>query len=255
MRAILAPAKQMAADDALAPTALPALLGRSERLLAALRALDLPALQKLLGCGEALAQRAFGDFARMEPRRMGTLTPALFAYDGIQYKYMAPGVFTDRQLAWAQRHVRILSGFYGVLRPLDGVAPHRLEMQAPLAVDGARSLYEFWAGALARQVAEEGEGADTVIDLASAEYSRAVMPHLPAGVRRVKCVFAQLIGGKPVEKGVYVKMARGEMVRFLAETEADRPEDLRAFDRLGYRFAPEFSTQTVYVFLGPGRRG
>lgn len=251
MRAILSPAKQMVRDDTLAPAALPALLPRSLQLLEALRALELPALQKLLGCSEPLARQALQGFARMEPRRLAALTPALLAYNGIQYKYMAPGVFTRAQLAWVQRHVRILSGFYGVLRPFDGVAPYRLEMQARLAVGSCRDLYAFWGGALAGQVVEDGEGADTVIDLASAEYSRAVMPHLPAGVRRVKCVFAQLQGGRLVEKGVYVKMARGEMVRFLAETGARRPEDLQAFDRQGYRFAPEHSFCGTYVFLRP----
>lgn len=247
MRVILSPAKQMTADDVLPPTALPALLDKTERLLAALRALERPALKKLLACNEALASAAFTDLARLQPRRLAVLTPALFAYHGIQYKYMAPGVFTEEELAYVQRHVRILSGLYGVLHPFDGVGPYRLEMQAKLSVDGYKDLYAFWGGDLARQVA--GDGAEAVVDLASAEYSRAVMPHLPAGVRRVKCVFGQRLGGKTVEKGVYVKMARGEMVRWMAAVGAQRPEDLREFTGQGYAFRPELSGEDTYVFI------
>ena len=80
------------------------------------------------------------------------LTPALLAYDGIQYTYMAPAVFEDGQFDYVQEHLRILSGFYGVVKPLDGVVPYRLEMQAKAAVDGRRNLYDFWGDSLYQEV-------------------------------------------------------------------------------------------------------
>ena len=106
------------------------------------RGLPLPELKRLLACNDALAQEAYRNFRAMELDRGET--PALFAYDGIQYKYMAPGLFTQEQLDYVKEHLRILSGFYGVLRPFDGVSPYRLEMQAKLKADFCRNLYEFW---------------------------------------------------------------------------------------------------------------
>ena len=142
--------------------------------------------------------------------------------------------------------MRILSGFYGLLRPFDGVTPYRLEMQAKLPVDGHRDLYGFWGGALARELAAE---TDFVLNLASKEYSRAVEPHLPKSVRFLTCTFGEWKGGKVVEKGTLCKMARGQMVRWLAEHNVTSRADIRAFDLLGYRFQPELSTESHYVFL------
>lgn len=180
----------------------------------------------------------------LQPSRAAT--PALLAYDGIQYKYMAPQVFETGYFDYVQRHVRILSGLYGVLRPLDAVAPYRLEMQARLCTPRGKNLYEFWGERLARQVLE---GESLLIDLASDEYARAVRRHLPPGTRCIKCVFGQLSGEKVVEKGVYVKMARGAMVRWMAENSVHSPAQLSAFCEQGYRFCPARSSETEYVFL------
>ena len=174
------------------------------------------------------------------------LTPALLAYKGIQYRYMAPGVMEAAQLDYLREHLRILSGFYGLLRPFDGVTPYRLEMQARLAAEGFRDLYGFWGGLPAGQLAAE---TDCVLNLASREYARAVKPHLPPSVRFVTCVFGERAGDRVVEKGVRCKMARGQMVRWLAERHVTDLEGLRAFDQLGYRFHPEVSTEDCYVFL------
>jgi len=144
---------------------------------------------------------------------------------------MAPHVFTYDQLEYVAAHLRILSGFYGLLRPFDGVTPYRLEMGAKLSAGGSRDLYEFWGDSLAETVCAES---DCIINLASKEYSRCIEKHLPSNVRFVTVVFGEHIGGKTVEKGTMRKMARGEMVRYLAENGAERPEALRAFDRLGY---------------------
>ena len=142
--------------------------------------------------------------------------------------------------------MRILSGFYGLLRPFDGVTPYRLEMQAKLAVDGCRDLYQFWGNRLARQLVSE---TDVVLNLASKEYSKAVETYLPKTVRFVSCVFGALKDGKIVEKGTKCKMARGQMVHWLAENQIKSPEDLRAFDQLGYQFCRSASVSNHTVFL------
>ena len=103
------------------------------------------------------------------------LTPAILAYDGIQYTYMAPDVFEQQYFDYVQEHVRILSGFYGSVKPLDGVVSYRLEMQAKAKIDGCKNLYEFWCDSLYREVLPEGR---IIINLASKEYSKCVEKYL-----------------------------------------------------------------------------
>ena len=149
MRILISPAKKMRTDtDSFDPQGLPAFLPRTERLLAALRAMDGRQLQRLWKCNDAIAALNRERLAHMDLERQ--LTPALLSYVGIQYQTMAPGVFEAGQYQFLQRHLRILSGFYGLLRPFDGVTPYRLEMQAKLSVDGNQDLYSFWAGQLAQ---------------------------------------------------------------------------------------------------------
>lgn len=245
MRILISPAKKMNRDtDSLPWRDLPQFLPRTERLLDVLRAMDAAALKKLWKCNDQIAALNVERLIHMDLRH--GLTPAILSYDGIQYRYMAPGVFAEREFQYVQEHLRILSGFYGILRPFDGVTPYRLEMQAKLAVDGARDLYAFWGDALARQLLTE---TDCIVNLASREYSVCVSKYLPPAVRFLTCVFGEEQGGKVVEKGTMCKMARGEMVRYLAETQSAKPEDVRGFDRLDYRFDETRSDESTYVFL------
>ena len=262
MRIIISPAKKMNVDaDSLPCQGLPAFLPRTERLLSALRAMDAAELKRLWKCNDQIAALNIRRLEAMDLRR--NLTPAILSYEGIQYQYMAPAVFEERMLAWVQEHLRILSGFYGVLKPMDGVTPYRLEMQARLSVGEARDLYAFWGGSLWEEIcgaavdggdggaaaASEGGVREVVLNLASKEYSRCIEKYLRPEDRFITCIFGEWSGGKIVQKGTYAKMARGEMVRFLAERQAERPEEARDFDRLGYRFAPEHSDEKSYVFV------
>ena len=245
MRIIISPAKKMKIDtDSFEADSLPAFLDDAERLKAALRQLSPGELKALWKCSDAIAEPNIERLRTMDLRHC--LTPAILAYVGIQYQYMAPGVLETAPLAYLTEHLRILSGFYGILRPFDGVAPYRLEMQARLAVGGCANLYEFWGDRLAARLAGE---TDWVLNLASREYSKAVEPHLPSGVRFLTCTFGERKGGKIVEKGMLCKMARGQMVRWMAERAVSRPEELPAFSDLGYRFSEADSTERNLVFL------
>ena len=245
MRIIISPAKKMNVDaDSLPCQGLPAFLPRTERLLSALRAMDAAELKRLWKCNDQIAALNIRRLEAMDLRR--NLTPAILSYEGIQYQYMAPGVFTSAEYGYVQEHLRILSGFYGLLRPFDGVTPYRLEMQARLAVDGAKDLYAFWGSSLARQLAAES---GCILNLASREYSLCVSKHLEPSVRFITCVFGEETGGRILEKGTLCKMARGEMVRYLAEHRITEPEAAKGFDRLGYRYAPTRSDRNTYVFL------
>lgn len=245
MKLIIAPAKKMKVDtDSLPWQELPCFLPQTELLLEKLRGMSYAELKKLWACNDSIAAQNAERLQKMELR--SSLTPAILSYVGIQYQYMAPGVLPERALAYLQEHLRILSGFYGVLRPFDGVTPYRLEMQARLSLGDAKDLYAFWGSRLAEFLFSE---TNCVINLASKEYSLCVSRYLPASARMITCVFGELQNGKILEKGTFCKMARGEMVRFLAENSINKPEELHGFDRLGYRYSPEHSNEITYVFL------
>ena len=249
MRIIISPAKQMGEErDFLTPAGRPIYEERAGELAAHLRSLPYGEMKKLLACSDALAQAAYEAYQAMDFSRADT--PAILAYRGIQYQYMAPQVFEKAYFAYIQEHLRILSGLYGILRPLDAVVPYRLEMQAKVRFGPWRDLYHFWGDSLCRALTEEGDR--VILNLASREYSRAIEPWLTGEDAWITCTFGELLGEKLVEKGVYVKMARGEMVRWMAEHSVERPEDLRYFDRLGFSFCPERSDGKHLVFLMDG---
>lgn len=245
MRIIISPAKKMRVDrDSFPVRDLPALLPKAEALAERLRSMSYEELKALWKCNDSIAALNAERLRSMDLRH--GLTPAILAYDGIQYQYMAPGVFETGQFAYLQEHLRILSGFYGLLRPFDGVVPYRLEMQARLPVDGHRDLYGFWGDKPARALAGE---TDLLVNLASAEYSRAVKPHLPPRVRFLTCTFGEWMEGRVIEKGTLCKMARGRMVRWLAENNVTAAGDIREFRELGYRYNAGCSGENHYVFI------
>ena len=170
MRMIIAPAKQMKVDTDTFPCPdLPVFLERAELLKDHLNSLSFEEQKKLWACNDKIATENHERFAHMDLRH--NLTPALLAYDGIQYTYMAPSVFESAYFGYVQEHLRILSGFYGVLKPMDGVVPYRLEMQAKATPIGCKNLYEFWGDALYREVLPDDR---IIINLASKEYSKCI---------------------------------------------------------------------------------
>ena len=237
---ILSPAKRMKADtDSLPVRDTPKFPEKTGRLKDYLMGLELPELRTLLRCNEKIALESYRRLRAME----GPRTPAIFAYQGIAFQYMAPTAFTDGEFDYVQRHLRILSGFYGMVRPFDGVYPYRLEMQA--RPDFCRDLYSFWGEDLGRALSREN---DLIVDLASEEYSRAARRGIAPSVRWLTLRFGEVAGGKFREKGTACKMARGSMVRYMAERNITDPEALRDFNLLGYRFCPERSGPNEFVF-------
>lgn len=247
MRIIVSPAKKMNEDrDSFAVKSLPCFLEDTKFLMEEIKKLSQTEAKTLWKCNDKLADLNFRRFAEMDPERC--LTPAIVSYEGLQYQYMAPGVFTECALTYAEEHLRILSGFYGVLRPFDGVTPYRLEMQASLAVKGKKDLYEFWGDRLYRNLMEENPDG-VIVNLASKEYSCAVEPYAEPSCLFVTVVFAEEADGKLRQKGTLAKMARGEMVRFLAENGVREPEGIKKFDSMGYRYREEMSDERNYVFV------
>ena len=139
MRIIIAPAKKMIVDtDSFAVDGLPRSLEQTERLKTVLQRMSPAELQTLWKCNDAITKLNVERLSTMDLRRR--LTPAIVSYEGIQYQYMAPAVFEESQYEYIQKHLRILSGFYGILKPMDGVTPYRLEMQSKAEIAGKRKM-------------------------------------------------------------------------------------------------------------------
>lgn len=237
------------------PRTVPVFIEQAQKLREYLCALPYTELKTLLACNEKIAAQSREQFYFMDLAADPLAnTAALLSYDGIQYKYMAPQVFESAYFDYVQEHLRIISGFYGILKPLDGIVPYRLEMQAKLQTPFCHNLYDFWGDSICRELLR-GEGANpVVVNLASAEYARAVEPYLPPQTSRITCLFAELENGALREKGVYVKMARGEMVRYMAENrvQAATAQELQTalfpFNRLGFSYNPAFSNEKTLAF-------
>ena len=245
MRIIISPAKKMKVDtDSFPCRDLPEFLPNTEEICRMLQGMSYKELKRLWKCNDQIAELNVRRLHDMDLHNR--LTPAVLAYEGIQYQYMAPGVFTDQEYAYVQEHLRILSGFYGVLRPFDGVTPYRLEMQAKLKIGECKDLYSYWGDRLAQYLFGE---TDCILNLASKEYSISVSKYLPDTVRFITYVFGEEKDGKVIEKGTMCKMVRGEMVRFMAQNQVSAPEQVKSFDRLNYRFDESRSDVNTYIFL------
>lgn len=245
MRIIISPAKKMNVDDdSLEFVNLPVFLKESNYLKEWMQELSFEEAKALWGCNEKLAEKNYNNLMNMNLEIR--LTPAILAYEGIQYQYMAPSVFENNMFSYVQNNLRILSGFYGVLKPMDGVVPYRLEMQAKTNIDGVKGLYNFWGSRLYEEVIDDTH---IIVNLASKEYSKCIEKYLKPEDQYITCVFGEISNGKVVQKGTYAKMARGEMVRFMAENNISEIEGIKGFDRLGYKYSVEQSTDVQFVFV------
>ena len=244
MKIIISPAKKMRREEYVAPLHRPMFLKEAGELLSFLRSLSDSEMAKVWKVKGALLSSSLSSLSMLSLEDIGS--PAIFSYDGIQYTYMSPSSFTDSMLEYAEKNLRIISGLYGLLNPLDGVGAYRLEMESPISIPGYGDLYSYWGGKIASSLMEDDR---LLVNLASAEYSKAVLPYLPSSVNVVTPVFLDWEKGRYVSKGVYAKMERGEMVRFLAETGAETVEDIMKFSSRGYEFSRFLSDSNTLCFV------
>ena len=244
MKIILSPAKKMIVDtDNIAPIELPVFIDKTAEILNWMKSKSKEELQTIWKCNDKIAEQNFNRLEKMD--LYSGLTPAVLAYEGIAFQYMAPSVFEIQQFEYLQNHLRILSAFYGILKPMDGVTPYRLEMQAKAEIEEKTNLYDYWGDRLYHSVIDDSR---TIINLASKEYSKCIERYLSDKDNYITITFCELSGDKLITKGTYAKMARGEMVRFMAENNIENPVDIQKFDRLGYIFRGDLSSETEYVF-------
>ena len=244
MKIILSPAKKMITDtDSIAAVELPEFIDRTAEILSWMKSQSKEELKSIWKCNDKIAEQNFHRLENMDLYNM--LTPAVLSYEGIAFQYMAPSVFENRQFDYIQNHLRILSAFYGVLKPMDGVTPYRLEMQAKAEIEDTKNLYDYWGESLYRSVIDDDR---VMINLASKEYSKCIEKYLLDKDKYITVTFCEQSGDKLVTKGTYAKMARGEMVRYMAEKEIENPTDIQKFDRLGYIIRGDLSSESGYVF-------
>ena len=247
MKIIISPAKKMNIDDDIFEyRSKPVFFEQAEEIMNYMKNLSYDECKTIWKCSDKLAQLNYDRVVNMDLNYR--LTPALFSYEGIQYQYMGARVLSRDALEYLQDNLRILSGFYGILKPLDGVVPYRLEMQSKFINYKNKDLYEYWADKIANSLFEE---TNLIINLASKEYGKCVEKYLKnsPGTKFITCVFGEIKGDKVIEKGTLAKMARGEMVRYLAQNKICDLEGLKRFDKLEYKYSQEKSNENTYVFI------
>ncbi|MDN6161864.1 MAG: peroxide stress protein YaaA [Atopostipes sp.] len=222
----------------------PFFLEKTERLLGYLKSLSDDELKRIWQTSEKLAQLNIKRIRRMDLEK--NLSPAILSFQGLQYQYMGAQVLTSEELAYLEEHLYILSGFYGLLKPLDGIRPYRLEMKSRFEDWDYDSLYDYWQDDLAKKIQAESK---VILNLASKEYSQTLTKHLTEETQVIDCVFGEWIEGKVNQKATLLKMARGEMVQYLARNQVSDLEEVKEFKGQGYEFKEELSDTDTFVFV------
>jgi len=210
-------------------------------------------LRRLMSLSDELARLNQERFRALDAAALDRGVQAAFAFAGDVYQGLDARSMDDAALDWTQDHVRILSGLYGLLRPLDRIQPYRLEMGTRLKTRRGSNLYDFWGDRISKQLnADAGGHADpTLVNLASQEYFGAVDARalkLPV----VTCHFREARHGESRVISFFAKRARGAMARFAADQRIETAADLKAFDRDGYRFDEASSSGTDWIFIRSG---
>ncbi|MBU1311658.1 MAG: peroxide stress protein YaaA [Gammaproteobacteria bacterium] len=253
MLLLVSPAKDLDVQPLAKPISVsqPELLKHSQQLADICKSLTPADLSSLMHISDKLAGLNAARFAQWQlPFTEQNAKAALFAFNGDVYQGLDALSLSDEDIAFAQQHLRILSGLYGVLRPLDLMQPYRLEMGTKLANPQGKDLYAFWqdtiTGLLNQQLAELNS--ELVVNLASQEYFKAVKPKLLNG-RLITPVFKDFKNGQYKIISFFAKKARGLMARYIIQNRLSQAEQLQHFDLAGYQFSPEHSSGKELVFL------
>jgi cytoplasmic iron level regulating protein YaaA (DUF328/UPF0246 family) len=252
MLMVISPAKTLDYESPLATTRYtqPALLEKSQQLIEVARDLSPAQIASLMGISDKLAHLNAERFNSWQPEfTLDNARQAILAFKGDVYTGLQAETFSDNDFDFAQQHLRMLSGLYGVLRPLDLMQPYRLEMGIKFASPAGKDLYSFWGELLTDTLndalAEQGD--DVLINLASDEYFKAIKPK-KLQAQLIKPVFLDEKNGKYKVISFYAKKARGLMSRYIIQNQLQKPEQLKAFDVDGYAFDTASSNDSEWVF-------
>ncbi|WP_341232146.1 peroxide stress protein YaaA [uncultured Methylophaga sp.] len=252
MLTVISPAKTLDFDTPVSTNKYsePRFLDQSQQLIEQLKKLSSQEIANLMKISDKLAGLNMVRFQQWQtPFTEENAKQAILAFKGDVYTGLAAETLDDKGLDFAQQHLRILSGLYGVLRPLDLMQPYRLEMGTPFQNDAGRDLYSFWGDKIRQSL--EGEPAlkdGVLINLASNEYFKAVdAKKLNATI--ITPVFKDWKNGQYKMISFYAKKARGLMSRYIIDQQINTPEKLKQFDSDGYRYSEEMSQKNDWVFI------
>ena len=253
MLALISPAKKLDTENEppLGDFTVPQLLDNSEELVDTVKGLGKSRLKALMNLSDALTELNHDRFERYaRPFTPNNAKQAVFMFRGDTYVGLDADTLTKDDLTYAQHHLGILSGLYGVLRPLDLIQPYRLEMGSKLSTQRGKDLYAFWGSRLTDACNEVTASHDnrTVVSLASKEYVGAIQPQGLTGPF-VTCHFKEIREGVPRTIGLVAKKARGRMARFMVQNRVENEDDLKGFGEDGYAFAAELSSDEDLVFV------
>jgi len=229
----------------------PIFLKRAEQLVDDARQLSPDDIRDLMGVSENIANLNYTRFMNWHPEfSLNNAKQAVLAFKGDVYTGLDAETLDNKALAFAQKHLRILSGLYGLLRPLDLMQPYRLEMGLKFANSGGKNLYEFWGDDITRALNETlaKSGSQVLVNLASNEYFKSVKTKNLEG-DLITPVFKDLKNGNYKMISFFAKKARGLMARYIVTHELNDPEALKDFSEEGYYFSPEHSKASEWVFL------
>lgn len=251
MLVVISPAKRLDWDARDVQMTEPAMQEDAVRLAKTARNLTLGNLQKLMDLSPDLARLNRDRFQAFQAApEAEAVRPAALAFAGDTYQGLEAATLDEDEMRWAQDHLRILSGLYGILRPLDAIQPYRLEMGSRLKTRRGSSLYDYWRTDLSKALNAQAEavGTDTLINCASQEYFGAVAPKA-LKLRVVTPVFMELKDGKAKIVSFFAKKARGAMARYVIQNRLTDAEAIKGFDLGGYAFQAEMSEPDRPVFL------
>jgi len=230
----------------------PAFLSDSAKLIKELKVKEPKDIASLMGLSDKLATLNFDRYQSWSASKtMGNDSkPALFVFQGDVYQGLQANTFNKKDITFAQKHLRILSGLYGELRPLDVIKPYRLEMGTKLPTARGKNLYKFWGTKVQENILKElkANKSNLVVNLASIEYF-TVVGSLPTDVNVVSPVFKDFKNGEYKLISFYAKKARGYMSHWMIKNKVTKPEDLKNFDAEGYKYSKKLSTESEPVFL------
>ena len=246
---ILSPTKNMKLQDHTYTLTMPTHIEDTKQLVDVLQTYTVYDIQRLMKVNDKIATLAVKRFQSFQYNTCGY--PAIFTYDGLQFKSMHTEIFHAEDLSYAQEHVRILSGLYGIVKPMDSIYPYRLEMLTKLQVDEVEDLYAFWGQKLMQDLREELMTHDQpyLIDLASKEYSKCVTPYLRSNDTYICITFKVRKKGELKTISTQAKMARGMMIHYIVKNKIDTLAGIRAFREDGYMYVEELSSISEYVFV------
>lgn len=251
MLVVVSPAKRLNWDPVEGTTTRPDFEDEARKLVKTARNLTLGDLQKLMSLSPDLARLNRDRFKAFEDTPDSYATrPAVHAFNGDTYIGLEASSLEPEEMEWAQDHLRILSGLYGALRPLDAIQAYRLEMGSRLKTRRGKNLYEFWRDSIAKNLNAQAEaiGTNVLVNCASQEYFGAVDPEA-LKLRVVTPVFMENKGGTPKIVSFFAKRARGSMARFVIQRRLTDAEGLLDFDLGGYAYQPDMSDPDRPVFL------